>query len=49
MAEEKKGGKKKQFKAYAKKRACPKCGSQSHLAGHKDRLSCGKCGYMERR
>ncbi|MFH1106981.1 MAG: 30S ribosomal protein S27ae [Candidatus Micrarchaeota archaeon] len=53
MAEEAKPAaakkKKKQFKAYAKHRNCPKCGAQSHLAEHKDRLSCGKCGYMERR
>ena len=48
-AKEKKPVKKKQFKAYAKHRFCPKCGAQSRLAEHKDRLSCGKCGYMERR
>ncbi|MCL4375264.1 30S ribosomal protein S27ae [Candidatus Marsarchaeota archaeon] len=24
---------------------CPKCGSR--LADHKDRLTCGKCGYTE--
>lgn len=26
---------------------CPKCGSGVFLAEHKDRLSCGKCRYME--
>ncbi len=26
---------------------CPKCGAGSYLAKHKDRLACGKCGYME--
>ena len=26
---------------------CPKCGKESYLAAHKDRLTCGKCGYME--
>jgi len=26
---------------------CPKCGVASFLAKHKDRLSCGKCGYTE--
>lgn len=26
---------------------CPKC-EGSLLASHKDRKSCGKCGYMER-
>lgn len=27
---------------------CPKCGT-SLLANHKDRKTCGKCGYMEMR
>ncbi|VVC03899.1 30S ribosomal protein S27ae [Candidatus Burarchaeum australiense] len=44
---EKKPDKKKKFKAYKKLRTCPKCGSSSRLAEHPDRLSCGKCGYME--
>jgi len=26
---------------------CPKCGPGVFLAEHKDRLSCGKCGYTE--
>jgi small subunit ribosomal protein S27Ae len=26
---------------------CPKCGDGVFLADHKDRLSCGKCGYTE--
>ena len=26
---------------------CPKCGPAVFLADHKDRLSCGKCGYTE--
>lgn len=26
---------------------CPKCGAGVFLAVHKDRLSCGKCGYTE--
>lgn len=26
---------------------CPKCGPGIFLAEHKDRLSCGKCGYMQ--
>lgn len=30
-----------------KNRSCPKCGSGIFLAAHKDRLSCGKCGYTE--
>ncbi len=28
---------------------CPKCGVGYALANHKDRLSCGKCHYMERK
>jgi len=27
--------------------ACPKCGPGVFLAKHKDRVSCGKCGYTE--
>jgi len=26
---------------------CPKCGAGVFLARHKDRLTCGKCGYTE--
>lgn len=29
------------------RRHCPKCGDGYFLADHKDRLSCGKCGYTE--
>lgn len=28
-------------------KSCPKCGPGTFLAEHKDRRSCGKCGYME--
>ena len=28
---------------------CPKCGPGVSLAEHKDRVSCGKCGYSERK
>ena len=28
------------------KKHCPKCGPGVFLAQHKDRLTCGKCGYM---
>jgi len=31
------------------KTSCPKCGPGVYLAGHKDRLTCGKCGYMEKK
>ena len=27
---------------------CPKCGHGIFLAVHKDRKTCGKCGYMEK-
>ena len=30
-----------------KKKACPKCGPGVFLAEHKDRVSCGNCGYTE--
>lgn len=26
---------------------CPRCGPGVYLAEHKDRWSCGKCGYTE--
>ena len=29
------------------RRHCPKCGDGVFLAQHKDRASCGKCGYTE--
>ena len=29
------------------RRNCPKCGDGVFLADHKDRLSCGACGYTE--
>jgi small subunit ribosomal protein S27Ae len=40
------------FKAEGNKiirlrRSCPKCGDGVFLAEHKDRLSCGACGYTE--
>jgi ubiquitin-small subunit ribosomal protein S27Ae len=30
-----------------KNKNCPKCGSGVFLAKHKDRETCGKCGYTE--
>ena len=35
----------KDGKISRKNQACPKCGKGTFLANHKDRLSCGKCGY----
>jgi ubiquitin-small subunit ribosomal protein S27Ae len=32
-----------------KNKQCPKCGPGIFLAEHKDRNTCGKCGYMEKR
>ena len=29
------------------RRACPKCGPGVFLAEHKNRFSCGNCGYTE--
>ncbi len=31
-----------------KNKNCPKCGKGFLLAAHKDRLTCGKCSYMEK-
>ena len=28
---------------------CPKCGQGHFMANHKDRYTCGKCGYMEKK
>lgn len=30
-----------------KNRTCPKCGKGVFLAEHKDRVTCGKCGFTE--
>ena len=30
-----------------KREFCPKCGDGVFLAEHKDRTSCGQCGYTE--
>jgi len=32
-----------------RKKTCPKCGPGVFMAEHKDRVHCGKCGYMEKR
>jgi len=32
-----------------KNRSCPKCGPGVFLANHKDRLTCGRCGFMEKK
>ncbi len=29
------------------KRECPRCGKGVFMAEHKDRVTCGKCGYTE--
>ena len=29
------------------KRDCPRCGKGVFMAVHKDRLTCGKCGFTE--
>ena len=31
----------------AKNPSCPKCGAGTFMAVHKNRVSCGKCGYSE--
>ncbi|HZX45071.1 MAG TPA: 30S ribosomal protein S27ae [Candidatus Nanoarchaeia archaeon] len=32
-----------------KNKSCPKCGQGTFMASHKDRWTCGKCGYMEKK
>ena len=39
----------KKIKKYAPGKNCPKCGAGVRLADHKDRRSCGKCGYFEKK
>ncbi len=34
-------------KLELKNKKCPKC--NVFMADHKDRISCGKCGYMEKK
>jgi small subunit ribosomal protein S27Ae len=29
------------------KKTCPRCGAGTYMADHKDRISCGHCGYTE--
>ena len=36
-------------KVERKNTFCPKCGPGVFMAGHKDRNTCGKCGYMEKK
>ncbi|WP_319378953.1 30S ribosomal protein S27ae [uncultured Methanocorpusculum sp.] len=36
-----------QGKATTSHRACPRCGAGVFMGEHKDRFSCGKCGYTE--
>ncbi len=31
-----------------KNKHCPKCGAGHFMAKHKDRITCGKCNYMEK-
>ncbi len=59
MAKKKKGEKKPTqiWKAYSvsgdklerKNKSCPKCGAGVFMANHKDRTTCGKCKYMEKK
>ncbi|MEI7826746.1 MAG: 30S ribosomal protein S27ae [Euryarchaeota archaeon] len=34
-------------KVVRKRQNCPRCGEGVFLAEHKDRSSCGKCGYTQ--
>ncbi|HWQ66233.1 MAG TPA: 30S ribosomal protein S27ae [Methanospirillum sp.] len=33
--------------ATAQRRYCPRCGPGVFMGEHKDRTTCGKCGYTE--
>jgi small subunit ribosomal protein S27Ae len=55
-AEKKKKTTSQKWKKYSvsqdkivKKRFCPKCGPGIFLAEHSDRVSCGMCGYTEKK
>ncbi|CAJ36030.2 30S ribosomal protein S27AE [Methanocella arvoryzae MRE50] len=37
----------KDGKVSRKGQTCPRCGDGVFMAAHKDRVSCGKCGYTE--
>jgi len=55
MAEKKKDPKSQIYSVYdisgdkltRKKRDCPRCGKGVFMAEHKDRNTCGKCGFTE--
>lgn len=57
MAEKKQKAKTKKSKKYSiegnelkrKGKFCLKCGPGIFMAEHKDRYSCGKCGYTEKK
>ncbi|AMQ18894.1 30S ribosomal protein S27ae [Thermococcus peptonophilus] len=34
-------------KVIRKNKFCPRCGPGVFMANHKDRWSCGRCGYTE--
>jgi small subunit ribosomal protein S27Ae len=34
-------------KVIRTKRDCPRCGKGTFMAEHKDRFTCGKCGFTE--
>jgi small subunit ribosomal protein S27Ae len=37
----------KDGKILRTKKACPRCGSGTWMANHKNRIYCGHCGYTE--
>ena len=53
MAEKKEAPKKEKKKKpagpYKRNKSCPKCGPGVRMADHKERMSCGKCGYFEKK
>ncbi|MCD6522923.1 MAG: 30S ribosomal protein S27ae [Candidatus Diapherotrites archaeon] len=37
----------KEGKIVKKRQECPKCGAGVFMAEHKDRYTCGRCGYTK--
>jgi small subunit ribosomal protein S27Ae len=36
-------------KLERQRKSCPKCGAGVFMAEHKDRFTCGKCGFMQKK
>lgn len=47
MADKPKTGIWNRYKEGTKRKDCPKCGQGYAMAQHKERSTCGNCGYTE--